>query len=240
MSKLFFKIETELFRIANVAILNCKFAVQTIEMETIMRKFTLSSLTRIKKVNLSAARRQPLCGAIDQLGTQSGAVSPAFRLTGIFVSAIAAAAGLSACSADAVAQTAPATPSAICRAVGGTMLINLIDQTTGLGVVSGDLSAAIRGTTLSQSNGANGAIVQKLAHVLILTGGGRINTNDDDSVLTPVPGQTNQVHVALKHKIVGGTGQYANATGSLDSVGAADFATGALVLRYSGKVCAGA
>ena len=63
------------------------------------------------------------------------------------------------------------------------------------------------------------------------------------AVLTPtypVPNNTNIVAVPWGNYISaidGGTGLYANATGSVSYFGIADFTQNTLVLRYSGTVC---
>jgi hypothetical protein len=43
--------------------------------------------------------------------------------------------------------------------------------------------------------------------------------------------------MSVNYTITGGTGRFANATGSLQNHGEADLNTGLLTLTYSGQVC---
>src|ERR1041385_2357136 len=76
-----------------------------------------------------------------------------------------------------------------CKAVGGAFIINLIDKTTGLGEVTGDLKGVVRGTILKAEPGANNTQKLTLQHVII-TDSGAIIMTADQATLTPITDTT--------------------------------------------------
>lgn len=123
-----------------------------------------------------------------------------------------------------------------CEIVGGTFLINFIDPTTGVAVLTGDISGGVRGIIVDSSVDDNGVMTLTLEHVIITTSGYFIMTSDE-ATLTPV--EENVFFMRQTQTIVGGTGPYLNATGTLIEFGAVDMGTGEAILRYSGEICTG-
>ena len=145
-------------------------------------------------------------------------------------------------TALATSNTTPdATPNAMtagstCTPVGGTFIINFVDQTNAAALLTGDLAGAARGLAIKVENGANGVINYTTEHAITTQGGDLLRTSDH-SVLTPVPGQDKMYFFSQVQTIIGGTGRYANATGTLTEYGAFNGATAEGVLRYTGHVC---
>ena len=135
-----------------------------------------------------------------------------------------------------------------CQTVGGVLMTNInaialptATNGTNLGPVFGDLQGAVAATIIGQDS--TGYLVQ---HYWVTVTGDTIKFNVahlKPSAVTP-PGTSAPAAdlVAVRWgdyiaHIVGGTGKYANATGSLDTFGLADFTHLTLVLRYRGEVC---
>jgi len=128
----------------------------------------------------------------------------------------------------------------VCEPVGGVLFTNInaialptATNGTNLGPVFGDLQGAIAATILGGSMSA-GFDVQ---HYWVTSSGDTINFK----VAHLTPTAANDI-VAVRwgdytSVITGGTGKFANATGSLDYFGVADFTNLTLVLRYRGQVC---
>ncbi len=127
----------------------------------------------------------------------------------------------------------------VCAPVGGVLMtnINAIAGTYNLGPVFGDLGGSVAAQILGQN--PNGSF--NVQHYWVTNSGDTILFKV--AVLTPtypVPNNTNIVAVPWGNYISaidGGTGLYANATGSVSYFGIADFTQNTLVLRYSGTVC---
>jgi hypothetical protein len=137
-----------------------------------------------------------------------------------------------------------------CEKIAGVLMTNInaialptAANGTNLGPVFGDLQGAVAATIIGQDS--TGYLVQ---HYWVTATGDTIKFNVahlKPSAVTPPPPAA-QVPAAdlaavrwgdyIAH-IVGGTGKYANATGSLDTFGLADFTNLTLVLRYRGEVC---
>jgi len=124
-----------------------------------------------------------------------------------------------------------------CETVGGTFLINFIDPTTGLAVLSGDLTGAVRGVILDQSMNEANIMSLSLVHIIVTETGDMLMTTDE-ATLTPVV--EGLFFMQQTQTIVGGTGRYDEATGILTEFGVVNMGTGQGVLRYTGKICTGA
>ena len=125
-----------------------------------------------------------------------------------------------------------------CNAIGGTVMTNLavVDQSTTLGIVEGDLRGSVAATILNVSEGADGTVIFTVQHHFVTDSGDTILTKQATATTTVVaPG----LYAVLSYpvQITGGTGKYAGATGQFNNIGAADLNTGRTVFRYSGHVC---
>ena len=125
-----------------------------------------------------------------------------------------------------------------CQPVSGTVMTDLavVNSSTTLGVVEGDLKGAVAATILNVTDGSNGTVVFTVQHHFV--------TQSGDIILTDVAIATTRVvapglYAILNYpvKITGGTGRFAGATGEFNNIGAADLGTGRTVFRYSGQVC---
>jgi hypothetical protein len=121
-----------------------------------------------------------------------------------------------------------------CIKVGGTMLTQFIDEKTGQYQLSGDLQGTGRGLILEQKQDKSTTTV-KLEHTFVTSGGDLLQTKGD--LGTFIGAKEQKAFASITFKIVGGTGRYNGANGTLESIGAADFASGQGVLRYNGSIC---
>jgi hypothetical protein len=127
-----------------------------------------------------------------------------------------------------------------CHEVGGSVLTNFIDQVTTLGTATGELKGGLGVSVLSVTSGTGGSIVFLNHHHWVTESGDTIFFADADATAFPmgIPGlfgvsYTNGVN------ITGGTGRFADASGTLSVFGAVNLGLGQIVLRYEGKVCFG-
>jgi hypothetical protein len=119
-------------------------------------------------------------------------------------------------------------------AVGGTFILNFIDQTTGLAVLSGDLQGAVRGVIRTQTTDADGVMHLTLEHVMTLTSGDSLMTQDE-ATMTPLA--DGLFLFRQTQTVVKGTGAWEGAAGTLTEFGVVDMGKGGLgVLRYSGRL----
>ena len=125
-----------------------------------------------------------------------------------------------------------------CSNVAGSIEATVVggDPVNVLGIVSGDLAGAVRAVITSQADGENGTVLLGLSHDFVTDDQALLKTNDK-AIWTPVPGNAGVFHMATSYEIVGGSGKYDGASGSLQNNGTADTNTGLLTLRYSGQVC---
>jgi hypothetical protein len=125
-----------------------------------------------------------------------------------------------------------------CKQVGGAISTNFLDASTTLGTATGDLKGALGVTVQSVAPGPNGAIVFHNQHHWVTESGDTLSLQDADATALPtaIPG-----FVALSYtqgvQIIGGTGRFAGAKGSLTIWGAADLSRQQIVLRYEGQIC---
>jgi hypothetical protein len=126
-----------------------------------------------------------------------------------------------------------------CVKVGGGVLTNLIDPTDTLGTATGDLSGGL-GITILQAPNPPGAGVYKVHHHWVTTTGDTLQF--EDAYLTLYATGVNGVFLGEYNLpgilLIGGTGRYEHATGTLNvAFGAVDLNQGLLTLRYAGTVC---
>ena len=138
------------------------------------------------------------------------------------------------------AQNSNAQPH--CKQIGGTVMTNLgvVDQSTTLGVVEGDLKGAVAATILNVAPGSGGTVLFSVQHHFVTESG-------DTILVDPAIATTKEVAPGLfavlnyPVHINGGTGKFAGATGDFNNIGEAeinaDGVTGRTALRYSGQVC---
>ena len=127
-----------------------------------------------------------------------------------------------------------------CQPIGGTVMTNLgvVNQSTTLGVVDGDLRGAVAATILSVAPGSNGTTIFTVQHHFVTQAGDTILVDQATATTKEVtPGSGLYAILDYPVHIKGGTGKFAGATGDFNNIGAADLGTGRTVFRYSGQVC---
>jgi hypothetical protein len=135
---------------------------------------------------------------------------------------------------SAAAQSPNAQPH--CKPVGGTVMTNLISQTTTLGTATGDLGGAVSADLLGVIPGPNGTTVFNVQHHWVTEAG--------DTILMAVAQATTSeiapgLFAVLSYPVTiqGGTGRFEGSTGLLQNIGAVDLTTQRTVFRYHGEVC---
>jgi hypothetical protein len=116
-----------------------------------------------------------------------------------------------------------------CRDVGGGVLTNFLDQTHAQGPITGDLRGAVAVEVL----GVNGNVYH-IAKQLVTDTGDTVSFSDTD-LTTYTTSVSGLVAAQETIKIVGGTGHFDGATGTLSFFGAIN--GGEVTLRYDGTVC---
>jgi hypothetical protein len=125
-----------------------------------------------------------------------------------------------------------------CVHVGGGVVTNVgvISSDRTLGTATGGLKGAVGVQILGQAPGPNGTTVFSVHHYWVTDEGDTIFVEPAQLTALPVaPGLFAVVTYPVS--INGGTGKFAGATGKLTAIGEADFITGKIGLRYSGRVC---
>lgn len=126
-----------------------------------------------------------------------------------------------------------------CHAVGGGIMTNFVDAADTLGSATGDLAGGLGVHVLSQEAGPNGTLLITVQHHWVTDKGDTVSL--DQATITLFPTAVQGFYAASYVDGVAlngsGTGRFAGATGKINGWGAANFATGELVLRYSGQVC---
>jgi hypothetical protein len=127
-----------------------------------------------------------------------------------------------------------------CHEVSGSISASVVTNphvSTGLalGTVTGNLAGATM-ATFTATPESNGNLNLVLHHNFVTDSRDSLTTTDTGT-LVPVPGLPGVFRMSVNYTITGGTGRFANATGSLQNHGEADLNTGLLTLTYSGQVC---
>src|SRR5215469_6312492 len=117
--------------------------------------------------------------------------------------------------------------------VGGIFLLNFIDQTTVVAVLTGDLQGAVRGVIREQKSDEQGCLHLMAEHA-ITTARGDLVVTADQATLTPI--KEGVFYMQQTQTIVRGTGAFAGATGTLEEFGVVDMGQGQGVLRYRGQI----
>jgi hypothetical protein len=127
-----------------------------------------------------------------------------------------------------------------CHQVGGVLMtnVNAIAGQTNLGPVYGDLSGSVAATILGQNSDGS----YNVDAYWVTSGGDAIKLAPLVLHPTyPVPSDPNIIAVPWGNyvgKIIpGGTGKFANATGTISHFGIIDLKQDTVAFRYSGQVC---
>ena len=124
-----------------------------------------------------------------------------------------------------------------CAPVGGAFMTNLggFGDNTTLGVITGDIKGAVGVQVLGMTT-ANGTTTVTVQHHLVTETGDTVFIDQAQVIgVFVAPGLfaiTNyQIHLS------GGTGRFQGASADMSAIGEADFNTGHLIGRYTGKLC---
>ena len=129
----------------------------------------------------------------------------------------------------------PAAFGSSCTKVSGGIVATVPTSDSALGAVTGDLEGGVR-ATFSATPQSDGSVTLTLHHLFVTEGGDTLQTVDVGT-LTPVAGMPGVFRMAVSYTIIGGSGKFAGATGTLANHGEADLTNGQLTLRYKGTVC---
>ena len=119
-----------------------------------------------------------------------------------------------------------------CQNIGGTVDAAFVSGTQIQGTITGSVEGAAFATVDQLTQSGNGAYHVLLRHRYVTVSGEVWTT--DAGVLTPIDPPLFRFNNRLT--VVGGTGVYANATGSIQAHGTVILG-GAIELRYHGHVC---
>ncbi len=156
----------------------------------------------------------------------------------VLASALLASSG----SRPVASAQSPGNPH--CTHVGGSIITNFgaVDANTTLGPATGDLRGAVAASLLTPPQpgpylGPLPTVLFNIQHHWVTESGDNIYFSSAVATTVPVPNsQTRFAFVAYQTHIIGGTGKFAGATGTLDNIGEADLVAGTAI-RYSGHVC---
>jgi hypothetical protein len=127
-------------------------------------------------------------------------------------------------------------------AIGGTSV-----PSTTLGRVTGDLSGAVAATIENVQQTGN-TFVFTVQHHIVTDEGDFVNAKEALATTVQLQGVTPPLFAIVTYPvsiIPGGTGKFANATGTITNIGevqvpgfaTGDLSGGTLILRYSGNIC---
>jgi len=120
-----------------------------------------------------------------------------------------------------------------CINVSGTIVGSFTSNTTVAGTVSGGLAGIVTAVILDIQASADGALHVQM-QTFTTSGGSELRTMDQ-AVLSPTAPP--EYRMDTLYTITGGTGNFANATGFLHNHGDINLSTGAVSLRYDGRIC---
>lgn len=127
-----------------------------------------------------------------------------------------------------------------CHPIAGTVMTNLgvVDQSTTLGIIDGDLKGAVAATILNVVSGPDGTTIFTVQHHFVTQSGDTILVDQATATTKEVVAGSG-LYTILNYPvhIKGGTGRFAAATGDFNNIGAADLGSGRTVFRYSGQLC---
>jgi len=153
---------------------------------------------------------------------------------------LAFAAGKPGVERATLAHAQDVSSNPYCRPIAGTVMTNLgvVDQSTTLGVVDGDLQGAVAATIRNVVPGPAGTTIFTVQHHFVTQAGDTILV-DQATATTKEVVSGSGLYAILNYPvhINGGTGKFAGVTGDFNNIGAADLGTGRTVFRYSGQVC---
>lgn len=118
--------------------------------------------------------------------------------------------------------------AAVTRSEGETTLVQ--------GNVTGTLAGSLVGRIGPTSAHADGALRAAVVDHLVMLDGAQLTT-EDEVILTPVPRSPGVFHQRTTFNVVGGSGRFANASGTFMSHGEADTTRGTVVSIYEGRIC---
>jgi hypothetical protein len=147
----------------------------------------------------------------------------------------------------AAALASAQTPGQNCTPVGGTLFtnVNAIENRINFGVVYGDLAGAVAAAIVSgpETIGFPAQGRQQIRFTVQhywVTDKGDLIYFKPATATADTTSKANVVAITYDNyvgTVSGGTGRFANATGTIKFMGTVDFNENHLVLRYSGEVC---
>ena len=125
-----------------------------------------------------------------------------------------------------------------CAPVGGTFMTNVggFGNNTTLGVITGDIKGAVGVEILGIKTASDGTTTITVQHHLVTETGDTVFIDQAQAIgVFVAPGllALTNYHFHLS----GGTGRFEGATGDMSAIGEADFNTGHLIGRYTGRIC---
>jgi hypothetical protein len=142
-----------------------------------------------------------------------------------------------------------------CKEVSGGIVTNVLNESgtvnfatesgkqfiaTTLGTATGDLKGAVGVYFFSITPEPNNSLVAKVHHHWVTEAGDTIFLQDATATafqVGPFSGVYAVADDSYVVKVIGGTGRFAGATGTLKSTGVLDQNQGKVVLRYQGTIC---
>jgi hypothetical protein len=132
-----------------------------------------------------------------------------------------------------------------CRQVGGGVLTNFLDPSQSLPTSGSSVGLCTDGTATGDLRGAIGVQVAWISgnvyhnhHHWVTESGDTIFLNAADLTIYPTPDNNRVLADYLNGvEIMGGTGAFERATGTIFFFGAGDLSLGQITLRYAGTVC---
>ncbi|QBQ53437.1 hypothetical protein [Nitrosococcus wardiae] len=122
-----------------------------------------------------------------------------------------------------------------CLSISGAIAGSIVGPTSVLGTVTGSLQGATQATITKQEKGED-RVDLELKHIFVTKSRDTLQTRDK-ALWIPIPGRTGVYHMSTQYKVTGGTGRFAEATGTFKNHGEADTHRGLVTLAYSGQIC---